>query len=44
VSIEMPAGSTPASRACVEEAFRAVRVAPFDGAPVNVQRAFFVKA
>ena len=43
VAIEMPAGSAPAAHACVEEAFRAVRVAPFDGVPVNVRRAFFVK-
>jgi hypothetical protein len=43
VAVEMPAGSAPAAHACIEEAFRAVRVAPFDGAPVNVRRAFFVK-
>jgi hypothetical protein len=28
---------------CVEQAFGAVRVSPFDGAPMNVRRAFFVK-
>jgi hypothetical protein len=44
VSIEMPAGSTPEARSCVEQAFRTVRVAPFEGAPVNVRRAFFVGA
>jgi hypothetical protein len=43
VAVEMPAGSAPAAHACIEEAFRAVRVAPFDGKPVNVRRAFFVK-
>ena len=44
VAVEMPPGSSPIARACVERAFRAVRVAPFDGAPVNVRRPFFVKA
>ncbi len=44
VGIDLPAGSAPTAHACVEQAFRAVRVAPFDGAPVNVRRAFFVKA
>jgi hypothetical protein len=28
---------------CVEKAFRAVRVAPFDGSPVMLRRPFFVK-
>jgi hypothetical protein len=44
VSIEMPAGSSPEARACVDEAFRKVRVAPFDGAAVNVRRVFYVKS
>jgi hypothetical protein len=44
VSIEMPAGSAPEARACVEDAFRKVHVVPFDGAPVNVRRVFYVKA
>jgi hypothetical protein len=43
VNLELPTGSAPAARACVEQAFRSVRVAPFEGAPVNVRRAFFVK-
>jgi hypothetical protein len=44
VSIELPAGSAPEARACVEDAFRKVRVVPFDGAPVNVRRVFYVRA
>ena len=43
VGVDLPAGSTPAAQTCVEQAFGAVRVAPFDGAPMNVRRAFFVK-
>jgi hypothetical protein len=43
VAIALPPGSAPTAQACVEQAFRAVRVAPFEGAPVNVRRAFFVK-
>jgi hypothetical protein len=44
VGVEIPAGSTPAARSCLENAFRKVHVAPFDGAAVNVRRAFYVKA
>jgi hypothetical protein len=44
VGVEIPAGSTQASRACLENAFRKIRVAPFDGATANVRRAFYVKA
>lgn len=44
VALELPAGSAPASRACVEQAFRRVRVAPFDGTAVSVRRSFYVKA
>jgi hypothetical protein len=44
VALALPAGSSPDARACVEAAFRRVRVAPFDGAAVNVRRPFFVKA
>jgi hypothetical protein len=43
VGVRLPAGSAPGAQACVEQAFRAVRVAAFDGAPVNVRRPFFVK-
>jgi hypothetical protein len=43
VGVELPAGSSPAARACVEQAFGAARVSPFDGAPMNVRRTFFVK-
>jgi hypothetical protein len=42
VALQLPAGSAPAARACVEQAYRAVTVTPFDGSPVNVRRAFFV--
>jgi hypothetical protein len=44
VGVDLPAGSSPAARACVEQAYRAVTVSPFDGSPVNVSRAFFAKA
>jgi hypothetical protein len=44
VSVEMPQGSTTGARSCVESAFGKVRVAPFDGDAVTVQRSFFVKA
>lgn len=44
ISVELPAGSTATSRACVEQAFRTVRVPQFDGTAVNVRRTFFVKA
>ena len=43
VGVDLPAGSSPAARACVEQAFGAARVSPFDGAPTNVRRTFFVK-
>jgi hypothetical protein len=43
-SIDLPEGSSPAARTCVEQAFGAVHVSAFDGAPMNVRRAFFVKA
>jgi hypothetical protein len=43
VSIEMPAGSAPEAHECVEDAFRKVRVAPFDGPTANVRRVFYVK-
>jgi hypothetical protein len=43
VGVALPAGSAPSAHACVEQAFRAVHVAPFEGAPVNVRRAFYVK-
>jgi hypothetical protein len=43
VGVDLPAGSSPAARACVEQAFGAARVSPFDGAPMNVRRTFFVK-
>ena len=42
VGLEMPAGSDPAARACVEESFSRVRVAAFDGAQASVRRAFYV--
>jgi hypothetical protein len=42
VGVDLPAGSAPRAHACVEEAFRAVRVAEFDGRPVKMRRAFFV--
>jgi hypothetical protein len=41
--VDLPSGSSLQAGACVEQAFRAVRVSAFDGAPVNVRRAFFVK-
>ena len=44
VGVDLPAGSAPAAETCVQRAFGAVRVAPFDGAPVSVRRAFFVAA
>ncbi len=44
VGIELPAGSSPGAAACVEQAYGAVTVAPFDGSPVSVSRAFFVEA
>jgi len=43
VGVDLPAGSRPEARACVEHVFQMVRVAPFDGAPANVRRAFFVE-
>jgi hypothetical protein len=43
VGIDLPPGSAPAARMCIEQAFGAVRVAPFEGAPMKVRRAFFVK-
>jgi hypothetical protein len=43
VRVDLPSGSSLQAGACVEQAFRAVRVSAFDGAPVNVRRAFFVK-
>jgi hypothetical protein len=43
VAVQMPAGSAPSATRCVVEAFRGVRVAPFDGAPVNVRRQFYVE-
>lgn len=44
VSVVLPGGSADGARGCVEGAFRNVRVAPFDGSAVTVQRSFFVKA
>jgi len=44
VGVALPAGSAPAAHACVEQAFRDIRVTPFEGAPVNVRRGYFVKA
>jgi hypothetical protein len=43
LTVDLPDGSTPAARACVEGAFRQVSVAAFDGADVKVTRSFFVK-
>jgi hypothetical protein len=43
VGLELPAGSAPASQACVESAFQAVQVAPFDGSAMTVRRQFYVK-
>jgi hypothetical protein len=42
VGLELPVGSAPDARACVEDAFRRASVAPFDGDTVNVRRAFYV--
>lgn len=42
--VALPAGSPEPARACVETAFRQVRVAPFDGAQVTVRRSFYVGA
>jgi hypothetical protein len=42
--VALPAGSPDGARACVETAFRQVRVAPFDGAQVTVRRSFYVGA
>jgi hypothetical protein len=45
VSVEMPAGSPASAKSCVEDAFRKVQVAPFDGDSIaTARRAFFVKA
>jgi hypothetical protein len=44
VGVELPAGSSPAATACVEQAYGAVTVSPFDGSAISVSRAFFVKA
>lgn len=42
VGVDLPQGSASGSRSCVERAFHAVRVAPFDGTQVNVRRVFHV--
>lgn len=44
VGVDLPDGSKPEARACVEQAFQAVRVAPFEGAGASVRRAFFVNS
>ena len=43
VGVDLPAGSSPGARACVEAAYGAIRVPPCDGAPRKVRRGFFVK-
>lgn len=43
VALDLPAGTSPAARACVETAFRTPHVAPFSGDQVmNVRRGFYL--
>jgi hypothetical protein len=43
LNVSLPAGSSASAQACVDDAFKRVQVARFDGSRATVRRSFFVQ-